>query len=237
MDGIIQCVTAFGVPNVLSNFKDGEETAASCPNQAEAIGYSLTAFRGPGSSVDATVECVGAGFYGHPDDCDTLAADLNDMAEMFRRGGFQECVITTPTTTATSTTPTTTQFEAAFACAQDTRADILNSVYVEAHQSCDVQVAALNDLLRTCSAPTGKNIEENRRRATVLGDTIRTAAGVSVLEGLPLHICTSATCQPQPLPRPVLSSVHTPPFERSTYASLLTSFVVCVVCFECVLKS
>ena len=92
------------------------QDTANCSAVSGALGRALDEFRGPGAGVAAEdFGCAFGRYLYDPSNCSSTAHELNSMISAFRRGTFQNCQVTTPTTsrttTATSsptTTPTTT---------------------------------------------------------------------------------------------------------------------------------
>ena len=103
------CAAEFGFDNLVVDTLESE-----CSSTAAALGSAADAFMGPTFPAGTNVlDCLfGKLFYvTKPEGCAEFAATLNTMVESFQAGGFQECEVTTPTTTTTpttSTTPTTT---------------------------------------------------------------------------------------------------------------------------------
>eukprot|EP00729_Bicosta_minor_P005849 gene5849-898_t len=103
--GVVGCKTQLGIESVLNNMEEGQASLSACGDLADAIAHAITEYRGPAGD-DGTVTCVGSALTSPPDECEAAAETLNDLTEDFIRGGFQNCEVTTPTTTGT-TSPTT----------------------------------------------------------------------------------------------------------------------------------
>ena len=121
--------------------------AGGCTAIAAALNHAATEFNGPaGAQVD--IKCGFKDVLYVAEGCDAVASTLNSMAEAFAQGGFQGCVVTSPTTTITST-PTSTPPAPKFLCKSLFDADLITTE-APAALSCTKSVTALNRVFKTC---------------------------------------------------------------------------------------
>lgn len=105
--GSIGCATQVGYNNVLVNFEGGDENYDTCTATADALSAALAEHRGPAGAA-VVISCFGAGLSATEDACEGVADTMNGMAEAYILGGFDDCQVTTPTTSPSTTETTTT---------------------------------------------------------------------------------------------------------------------------------
>ena len=120
---------------------------------------ALKEFRGPAGD-DENIACAFGEFLGDTQDCSAAAATLNDMTDAFANGGFQTCIVTTPTTTPTSTTtttptttPTTTLYASPLTCVSQFSANFFGG------DGCALDAIYLNRVLDTCPFGAKNSLE------------------------------------------------------------------------------
>lgn len=81
--------------------------SGSCASAAGNVNAALREFRGPDGSAE-DVKCAFDVLLHDTSACAATAATMTSMVRAFANGGFQDCVVSTPTTSPTTTTLTTT---------------------------------------------------------------------------------------------------------------------------------